>query len=162
MVNQRGYTFITIIFVLFLVNLSLMVAIPVWETQIKRNLEKEAIFRGSRIVNAIGRYTQKHPGKLPKNLDELVKEKLLRRKWRDPLSRGNWYLVMLPQVPNPDFVYLVKEEQAGQFPRPALIGVAPRATGESVLTYKGSSHYEDWLFILRFTDKKFRKVYWKK
>ncbi len=159
---QRGYTFLTIIFVLFLVNLSLMVAIPVWETQIKRNLEKEAIFRGTRIVEAIGRYIKKHPGKLPKNLDELVKEKLLRRKWRDPLSKGNWYLVMLPQVPNPDFVYLVKEEEAGEFPRPALIGVAPRATGEAVISYEGHTQYEDWLFIIKFTDKKLRKKYWKK
>ncbi len=159
---QRGYTFITVIFILFMVTLSMMVAVPVWETQIRRNMEKEAIFRGTRIVEAIGKYIKKHPGKLPRNLHQLVKEKFLRKRWRDPLSRGNWYLIMLPQVPNPDFVYLVKEEEAGEFPHPALIGVAPRAQGESVIIYEGSSQYENWLFMLKFSDKKLRKKYWRK
>jgi len=147
----------------FILTLSLAVAIPVWQTVLKRNLEKEAIFRGTRIAKGIQLYMMKHPGALPKNLDVLVKEKFIRRHWKDPLSKdGNWYLIMLPPGARPNYVILVKEQDLPKYKNPRIIGVAPQAEGESILSYNGKTNYKKWLFMLSVVKgKNVKVVYWK-
>ncbi len=147
----------------FILTLSLAVAIPVWQTVLKRALEKETIFRGTRIVKGIQMYMLKHPGTFPRDLDVLVKEKFIRRHWKDPLSKdGYWYLVMKPGVPNAKYVILVKEQDLPKYKNPAIIGVAPRAEGSSILTYNGETDYKNWLFIIPIgAEKKPKVVYWK-
>ncbi len=151
------------IFIVFLLVLSLAVAVPIWTTIIKRETEKETIFRATRIVKGIELYLRKHPGALPKNLNVLVKEKFIRRHWKDPLSKGgHWYLIMQPQVSNPKYVVLVKEQDLNRYPNPAIIGVAPQATGSSVLSYNDETDYKKWLFTLsKGAGQKPKVKYWK-
>lgn len=163
MVKNKGFTYLTVVFMVFILTLSLAVVIPVWQTVIRRAMEKETIFRGSRIVKGIQMYMLKHPGTFPKNLDILVKEKFIRKHWKDPLSKdGYWYLVMTPGGPNPKYVILVKEQDLPKYKRPTIIGVAPQAKGPSILKYRGETNYENWLFIIPLTTEEKPKVkYWK-
>lgn len=79
-----------------IMSIGLMVAVPVWQTQVQREKEEELIFRGKQYIEAIRLYQLKHPGRFPAQLEELLKEKCIRRLYRDPMtSHGQWNLVLL-------------------------------------------------------------------
>jgi type II secretory pathway pseudopilin PulG len=78
-----------------LVGLSVMavmmtMAMPLWSTAAKRAREDELVFRGEQYARAIGMYQRKYANALPPNLDVLVNEKFLRRKYLDPVTGGEF------------------------------------------------------------------------
>jgi type II secretory pathway pseudopilin PulG len=97
--NRRsGYVLIMLLFVVTAMGIGLLVAVPVWQTQIQREKEEELIFRGKQYVEAVRVFQIKKPGTFPKTLDELVKEKCLRRPFRDPMNPdGDWNIILLPE-----------------------------------------------------------------
>lgn len=95
--TSRGYVLIMLLFVITAMAIGLMVAVPVWQTQIQREKEEELIFRGSQYVEAVRLFQTKKPGTFPRTLDELVKEKCIRRLYKDPMNpEGTWNVVLLP------------------------------------------------------------------
>jgi type II secretory pathway pseudopilin PulG len=93
--RTKGYTLLILLFAVTVLSLGLLVAVPVWQTQIQREKEEELIFRGNQYVEAIRLFQAKKPGTFPKTLDELVEEKCLRRLYRDPMtSNGEWNLIL--------------------------------------------------------------------
>lgn len=64
----------------------LSVAMPTWSHMIRREREEELIFRGEQYARAINSYQRKYANQSPANLDVLIKERMLRKKFRDPLS----------------------------------------------------------------------------
>lgn len=89
---------IMLLFVVTAMGIGLLVAVPVWQTQIQREREEELIFRGKQYVEAVRVFQIKKPGTFPKTLDELVEEKCLRRPFRDPMNPdGDWNIVLLPE-----------------------------------------------------------------
>jgi type II secretory pathway pseudopilin PulG len=97
--NQRpGYVLIMLLFLVTAMGIGLLVAVPVWQTQMQREKEEELIFRGKQYVEAVRLFQVKKPGTFPKDLEELVKEKCLRRLFRDPMNpEGDWNIILLPQ-----------------------------------------------------------------
>jgi type II secretory pathway pseudopilin PulG len=74
-----------------LVGLSVMaimlsVAMPTWSHMIRREKEEELIFRGTQYARAINKYQQQFANASPPSLDVLIEQRLLRKKFRDPLS----------------------------------------------------------------------------
>jgi len=99
--QTQGYTLIILMFVLFVMSLGLMVAVPVWQTQIQREKEEELIFRGNQYVEAIRLFQIKKPGAFPKDFEELTEEKCLRKPFKDPMTEhGEWNVVLLYQGPS--------------------------------------------------------------
>lgn len=95
-----GYTILLLMFMVFVMSIGLMIAVPVWQTQIQREKEEELIFRGKQYVEAIRLFQRKRPGAFPKNFDELVEEKCLRRLFDDPMTPdGKWNVILLSQGP---------------------------------------------------------------
>ncbi len=94
--RSRGYVLLTLLLLITIMSIGLMVAVPVWHTQIQREKEEELIFRGKQYVEAVRLYQLKHPGRFPAKLEDLREEKCIRRLWRDPMtSHGQWNLVLL-------------------------------------------------------------------
>jgi type II secretory pathway pseudopilin PulG len=83
--------------VITIMSLGLMVAVPVWQTQIQRENEEELIFRGNQYVEAVRIFQQKNPGRFPKTLDQLMKEKCLRRLYKDPMTPGGEWNIIVSQ-----------------------------------------------------------------
>ena len=52
----------------------------------QREKEAELIFRGQQIARAIGLFQRKQATRLPPTVDVLVKEKFLRKKYKDPIT----------------------------------------------------------------------------
>lgn len=89
---------IMLLFVVTAMGIGLLVAVPVWQTQIQREREEELIFRGKQYVEAVRVYQIKKPGTFPKTIDELVEEKCLRRPFRDPMNPdGDWNIILIPE-----------------------------------------------------------------
>ncbi|MBM3303277.1 MAG: hypothetical protein FJY85_25445, partial [Deltaproteobacteria bacterium] len=51
--RNQGYVLLTLLLLLTVLSIGLMVAVPVWQTQIRREKEEELIFRGKQYVEAI-------------------------------------------------------------------------------------------------------------
>ncbi len=100
MKKTDGYTILLLMFAVFVMSIGLMIAVPVWKTQIQREKEEELIFRGKQYVEAIRLFQRKKPGTFPKDFEELIEEKCLRKLFKDPISPdGNWNLILMSQAP---------------------------------------------------------------
>lgn len=99
--KPKAYMLIILMFAVFVMSLGLMIAVPVWETQVQREKEEELIFRGEQYVEAIRIYTRKKPGAFPKSLEELEEEHCIRKLYKDPMTEhGRWNLILLyPALP---------------------------------------------------------------
>ena len=81
------------------VMLTLMtVAMPVWRQQVKREREEELLFRLRQYAHALALYQRKLPGAAPSNVDELVKQKFLRRKYKDPMTGKDFSILRVGQA----------------------------------------------------------------
>jgi len=97
--RTSGYVLIMLLFVMIAMGIGLLVAVPVWETQIRREKEEELIFRGKQYVQAVRLFQVKKPGTFPRTLEELVEEKCLRRLFKDPMNPdGDWNIILLPEA----------------------------------------------------------------
>ena len=75
----------------------LMTAVmPVWKQATRREKEEELIFRGQQYARAIGLFQKRAgPGVLPPNLDVLITQKFLRKKYKDPIT-GQDFDILTP------------------------------------------------------------------
>ena len=74
-----------------LVALSIMavmftVVMPVWKQTVQREKEEELVFRGKQYVHAIGLFQRKFANAYPPNIDVLVEQRFLRKKFKDPIT----------------------------------------------------------------------------
>ena len=70
------------------------VALPVWKTAAKREREAELVWRASQYVRAILLFRRKYANASPPNLDVLINERFLRKKYKDPMTKdGEFQLV---------------------------------------------------------------------
>jgi type II secretory pathway pseudopilin PulG len=69
-------------------------AMPVWSHMSRREKEEELIFRGQQYARAIGLFQRRAgPGVNPSNLDILVQQRFLRKKYKDPITGGDFVLL---------------------------------------------------------------------
>jgi type II secretory pathway pseudopilin PulG len=83
---------------LSVMSIMLTVAMPVWKTAAQREREAELIFRGQQYARAIDLYQRKLPGSAPPSLDVLLDQKFLRKKYKDPITGGD-FEVLSPNSP---------------------------------------------------------------
>jgi type II secretory pathway pseudopilin PulG len=120
--DDRGYTLVALIAVMTLLALFAMAAAPNISQQAQREREKEAIFRGEEVANAIRMYVEYRNSQnargvaaLPTSMDQLLegipkgthKVQILRPEAAvDPLSsKGEWRLI---SPTSPDLVQFVQ------------------------------------------------------
>ena len=165
--KKNGYTLVILAFAMFVLSLGLMLAVPIWQTQIQRELEAELIFRGKQYVEAVRLYQLKNPGKFPSNLEELVEENFLRRPFPDPMTaHGEWNIILNYQtVPTttttrrpgvqttaqsgggaPQKILIAPLRALGSIKNPQIIGVASSSTQDSKKIYLDQTTYDKWLF----------------
>jgi len=100
--NQRGVTYLMVMFAIVLMGISLSVVGKQWVITVKRDHEAELLFRGTRIQNAIARYaadyeimkgTRSH--RYPLNLEELTQrpKRYLQVVYKDPITGQDFELI---------------------------------------------------------------------
>ena len=81
-----------------LVGLSVMsvmmaAAMPVWSHATRREREEELIWRGEQYRRAIMLFQRKYANTFPPNLDILVEQKFLRKKYKDPITGEDFQII---------------------------------------------------------------------
>jgi len=148
--GNKGYSLIIAIIGLNLFTIMLLIAKPLWDTVLQRDLEKELIFRGKSYVNAIKDYRKKHLNKYPDDLNILYEEKFIRKLYKDPMSEdGKWNYVMKSKFISNKTLLIVPEYLLQKYKQKAnIIGVVSSSPDSSFMTYRGKNRYDEWAFYL--------------
>ena len=171
--GNEGYAMAVLLVSLSVMAIMLTVAMPVWKHIAQREKEAELVFRGQQYVHAIGLFQRKHgPGVLPPNVDALLNEHYLRKKFKDPITNDDFQILIqgqatattpggattgrgaptgrgtttLSTTPQPGAQPAAG--QSGQGGRGAgVIGVASKSSAQSIRIYNGRTHYNEWAFM---------------
>jgi type II secretory pathway pseudopilin PulG len=74
------------------------VAMPVWKQTAQREKEEELVFRGKQYVHAIGLFQRKFANAYPPNIDVLVDQRFLRKKFKDPITNDDFVPIPVGQA----------------------------------------------------------------
>lgn len=146
--TKAGYALLTAIVAVNIFAILVVKARVMWERELQRDLEQELIFRARQYVTAINLYMKKNANVMPKNLDELLEKKFLRRRFPDPMTlEGNWNLVMRQGQGRggKNVLLIVPEEMLDQYRGKAmLIGVCSTSPDEGYIEYRKKKKYNEW------------------
>jgi type II secretory pathway pseudopilin PulG len=165
--------------VTLLVGMSIMAilmtaTVPAWNQAARREKEAELVFRGQQYARAIGLFQRKAgPGVLPPNVNVLVDQKFLRKKYTDPIT-GLDFDLLAAAPPGPGATspggagsqpsrgtagsavpsggqgallsVVPQPDRAGAVPG-GIMGVASKSKAESLRVYNGRTHYNEWQFL---------------
>jgi len=148
--DRGGYTFLIVLMMMTILAIGLLVAVPVWKTEIRREAEEELIFRGGQYVEAVRRFQAKNPGAFPKTIEELIKGRFLRRAFRDPMmADGKWDFILQPGTGSSSAataptggsrsgaqVLVVSSGSLSSIPNARILGVVSRSTRTSIRIYQ--------------------------
>jgi type II secretory pathway pseudopilin PulG len=163
------------------ISLSLLVAVPVWQTELQREKEEELIFRGRQYAEAVRIYVKTNPGRFPTSLKELLDKKCIRRLYRDPFSRdGQWNVVLAAtgaglsaQAGSGSMtgggtpgaggqaaqeVLVAPERALAAIKNPRVLGVVSTSTARSIKIYNDQESHDKWLFYFGMDPKKPPKI----
>jgi type II secretory pathway pseudopilin PulG len=146
----------------------LTAALPVWKHEMRREREAELVFRGEQYVHAIGLF-QRRFATYPPNIDVLVQQKFLRKKYLDPITGKEFRPVYVGQLaqqqqqpgmasPNQPQQPAVRPGQPQPGGGPGGVGGGPAGVGglmgvvstsqeDSIRIYKGRTKYNQWQFL---------------
>jgi len=71
----------------------LSTAMPVYQTIARREREAELVFRGEQYARAIALFQRKYGNQLPPDVDVLIDQRFLRKKFKDPITGGDFALL---------------------------------------------------------------------
>jgi type II secretory pathway pseudopilin PulG len=144
-----GYAMVALLVAMSVMAVMLGLALPVWQTAIRRERETELVFRGEQYVQAIRLFQRRYAGTLPPNVDVLVEQRFLRRRYRDPITGGDFQLVYAGAGPTTVGARADGTlRPATSSGRGAIIGVVSTSTETSLRLYNGRGHYNEWTFVV--------------
>ena len=88
--DDRGFIMVVLLVGMAIVAIWMSAALPAWRQQMQRQRELDLIFRGEQYARAIVTYQKKNQGALPPNIDILVQNRYLRKKWKDPITNDDF------------------------------------------------------------------------
>jgi type II secretory pathway pseudopilin PulG len=173
--QHAGYAMVALLIAMAVMAIIMTAAMPVWKTASQREKEAELIFRGQQYARAIELYQRRLPGAMPPNLDVLLDQKFLRKKYKDPIT-GDDFDILGPNSPaagqiGPQLAAGARgaQPQAGRGPTPTppptsargrggpqggtigaqagVAGVVSKSKAESLRLYNGRNHYNEWQFV---------------
>lgn len=149
--NQRGFTYMLVLFLVALTGAGLAIAGDVWATARQREREADLLFAGDAIRRAIASYYHAGPAQFPPALGDLIKDprfpdtrRYLRQLYPDPFSgTAEWALIKAPQG---GIMGVASASEDAPFKRTGFIG--PDIVFEEQATrLKEKLRYRDWEFI---------------
>ena len=147
--SVRGYAMVALLVAMSIMAVMLGLALPVWQTAIRREREAELVFRGEQYVQAIRLFQRRYAGTFPPDVDVLVKQRFLRRRYQDPITGGDFQPVYAgigtTTADASDGGALPPTSFSG---RGGIIGVVSRSTEASLRLYNGRGRYNEWSFVV--------------
>jgi type II secretory pathway pseudopilin PulG len=88
--GQAGYAMAALLVGLSIMAVMFTVVMPVWKQTAQREKEEELVFRGKQYAHAIGMFQRKFANTYPPNIDVLVDQRFLRKKFKDPITNDDF------------------------------------------------------------------------
>ena len=99
--NEHGYAMAVLLVGMSIMAIMLTVVMPVWKQTAQREKEAELVFRGEQYARAIGLFQKKYANAFPPNLDMLVEQRFLRKKYKDPMTNDDFVPLLQGQGTTP-------------------------------------------------------------
>ena len=149
-VKSKGYALLLAILAVTVLTILVLAARSLWETETRRDLEEELIFRAEQYVNAIKRYIKANNNQYPENLEILSEKNYLRKQYADPMSEsGIWNIVMQPVNAGSKKLFVVAPAYVAKMRnRARLIGVSSTSRLDGFRVYRGKKQYHEWAFYI--------------
>lgn len=172
---ESGYTMVAIVIGMMILAIVIMGVAPSVATVMKREREKELLFRGKQYARAIALF-QKRYGRFPTELKELYanRPRTIRKLWKEPICNcPDWQVIYqnspdaLSQIPGGGGM-----PGAGGRGRPQptptpgvfgptgqtksvgpIVGVRSRVHEEALSEWRGQKFYDEWRFIMGDADR---------
>lgn len=150
-----GYILLILMFAVFFLSIGLLIAVPVWRTEIQREKEEELIFRGKQYVEAVRIFALKKPGRLPGKLEELLEEKCIRRLYPDPMAEsGEWNVILAAgggagaagAGAQAGKILVAPQRALASIPNARILGVVSSSVQGSIKIRYDQESYDKWLF----------------
>jgi type II secretory pathway pseudopilin PulG len=91
--NELGYAMVALLVAMSVMAIMMSAAMPAWQTAARREKEAELIFRGQQYARAVAFFQRKYGGAYPPTVDVLIQERFLRKKYKDPITNGDFEFV---------------------------------------------------------------------
>ena len=151
--HQRGFTYLLVLFFIASVAAGLAAVGEIWATSRQQERERELLFAGNAIRQAIAAYYDATPGPLkqyPASLENLLKDprfpdtrRYLLRLYPDPVTGGmEWALIKAPQ----GGIMGVASASEGAPLKRAGFRDPNRAFEDQAVLLKDKLRYRDWEF----------------
>jgi type II secretory pathway pseudopilin PulG len=146
--GNKGFAYLSALVLVVVCGIALTGASEYWSTIAKREREKELLFRGGQIRNAIESYYKQVPAggspAYPNSLKDLLKDprsmavhRYLRKIYPDPMTKeGTWGLVLAPGGG-------VKGVFSKSKQKPSKTGNFP----DEFQSFADAKTYSDWKFV---------------
>ena len=159
--NDSGFFMVALLVGMSIAAIYMTAALPAWRQQAQRLKEAELVFRGEQYARAIMLYQDKNDGANPPNIDILVSQKYLRKKWKDPITGKDFFLVGIGVINPGQPTQPMQSTQPGaprapqpgggpgpiqQGQKPGITGVRSESTATSIKVYEGQQTYNMWPF----------------
>ena len=151
--GERGYAMAALLVGMSIMAIAMSMLLPAWRTMAQREREAELVFRGEQYARAIRMYNEARQS-YPPDLDVLVREKFLRKKYKDPITNDEFQVVRFGQ-PLPG--QAPTTPQRGQPPPQgrigggigggAIVGVVSKSTATSFRVINGRTKYNEIAFV---------------
>ena len=88
--QEAGYAMVALLVAMSIMAVMMTVVMPVWKHTAQREKEIELIFRGEQYAHAIALFQRKTANAYPPNVDVLVEQRFLRKKFKDPITNDDF------------------------------------------------------------------------
>src|SRR4051794_36476752 len=95
--SEQGYAMAALLIAMSVMAIMMTVVMPVWKQAAQREKEEELVFRGRQYVHAIGLFQRKFANAYPPNIDVLVDQRFLRKKFKDPITNADFVPIAVGQ-----------------------------------------------------------------
>jgi type II secretory pathway pseudopilin PulG len=158
--GECGYLMVALLVSMSIMAILMAAALPAWHTLARREKEAELIFRGEQYARAIGLWQRRFANASPPSIDVLVEQRLLRKKYKDPITNDEFQILGAgtspagqPQQSNASPAQgASRATGAGLQGRgnPAvggIVGVTSKSPEKSLRLYNGRDTYNQWVFM---------------
>ena len=158
--RDRGFMMVALLIGMGVAAIMMTAALPKWGHEVQRNREEDLIFIGEQYARAISLYAIRNRGAFPMDLDVLVSQKFLRKKWKDPITGKDFQLVGIGIVQpgvsntpvggtNPQVAGTGRSGGATQMAttgQPGISGVRSFSQAQSIKVYNQQQQHNYWAF----------------
>jgi type II secretory pathway pseudopilin PulG len=96
--SEAGYAMAALLVSIAIMGIVATMALPAWRQAAKREKEAELFFRAGQYAHAIEKFRRKTGGgAYPPDIDFLVRQKYLRKKYKDPMTKDGEWRIVTPQ-----------------------------------------------------------------